>query len=593
MTMRRASISRYGTLATVALLVVVMVTAGLLGVGYSGRLVSVGAGEGTTHATPVGVAAQPKAFSVKTTQPGPGLLDHAWLRAVHLVPDGGAVDVWVNGAIAWSDVTYQEASSYTEMAAGSYQIQVTPHGAMTPLLVNETWDLGLGSFNTLAITGNATMVTPVNLVDLNAPPGGMASVRFVDASNNTTALNVSSGGALWFANLSFDGSSAYAPVAAGTYNISLTNNVTGALIENFSYLTFAAGWSYTIYLDGNYNSSLGVLVLDDAETAGLIAGQASTLVTVTNTPTPYWLLPYTVDWTIAPTNVTIGPTTTWMSVGIEDIVGSGTCVPNCPLVANISMNSSIAAGTTSYSLQLTTGALTAGGYNGGVLPPDQFLLQVWVTTDNGVNNVSTAGAREPYLVPATPTAGFIAPLPNVPLSTGNVTVGVNYTGNYITGAQLSIYQGTSASGKLVYSQGLYQPGGGSVKVISAIPWTVATAGAYFEWLNLTTPYGDYNFNTNLTVVAAGQTVYQNTSYWSNATAFGGASPGVIAASLLVVGLIIGMIVALALGRAMWGTPKTAPAQAWQSKPANECSVCHQTFATEAELKEHAKTAHGM
>ncbi|HXQ94334.1 MAG TPA: hypothetical protein VN864_04100, partial [Thermoplasmata archaeon] len=67
----------------------------------------------------------------------------------------------------------------------------------------------------------------------------------------------------------------------------------------------------------------------------------------------------------------------------------------------------------------------------------------------------------------------------------------------------------------------------------------------------------------------------------------------VAALLLVVGLIIGMIVALALGRAMWGTPKTTPAQAWQSKPTNECSVCHQTFATDAELKEHQKSAHGM
>jgi Domain of unknown function (DUF4397) len=591
MTMRRASISRYGTLATVALLVVVMVTAGLLGVGYSGRLVNIGSGEAIAHAAPTSHAT---ALTVKTATPGPGTLDHAYLRAIHLVPDAGAVDVWVNGAIAFSNVGYTQSTAYASMAPGSYVVNVTAHGTSSPVLVSGTLDLAMGTFTTAAFIGNLSTIQGIFLLDNDvAPPAGSSDVRFVAASNNTSAVDVWANGAPWFQNVSFGSPTGYATVASGTYNLSITLNASGMPAVNLTGLTFASGDSYTIYLDGTFNSSLGAVWLLDGESAGAISGQASALVTVTNAPTTYWLLPYTVNWTIAPTNVTIGPSTTWMSVGIEDIVGAGTCVPDCPLVANISMNSAIVAGTNSYSLQLTTAALTAGGYNGGVLPADQFLLQVWVTVDNGVSNVSTAGVREPYLVPATPTAGFIAPIANIPVSTGNVTVGVNYTGNYITGAQLSIFQGTGTTGKLVYSQGLYVPGGGAVKVISSVPWIVATPGQYYELLNLSTPYGAFSFNSMVTVIAAGQTVYQNQSSWSNSTAFGGTSPGTIAAALLVVGLIIGMIVALALGRAMWGSPKTAPAQAWQSKPGNECSVCHQTFATEAELKEHAKTAHGM
>jgi len=328
-------------------------------------------------------------------------------------------------------------------------------------------------------------------------------------------------------------------------------------------------------------------------------GAPSAIVTITSQAKPYWLLPYTLAWSIAPTNITIAPTNTWISVAVLDVSLIGSCISvyeavgPCPTVANLSVNSSVASGVDSYSLTITNAALTAGGYHNGVLPPDQFVVYVWVTLNNGVSNVTVGAEREPYLVPANPTAGFIAPLMNVSVSTGNVTIGVNYTGNYITGAQLNIYQGSATTDKLVYSQGLYVPGGGSIKVIAGVAWVVATAGSYLETLNLTTPYGDFVFQSTITVIAAGETVYSNSSTWSNATAFGGASPGAIAAVLLVVGLIIGMVVALALGRSMWGTPKTAPAQAWQAKPANECSVCHQTFATDAELKEHAKTAHGM
>ena len=325
------------------------------------------------------------------------------------------------------------------------------------------------------------------------------------------------------------------------------------------------------------------------------AGEVNATVIITNAPTAYWLLPYTLSWTITPVNITIGPTNTWMSVSVSDITGSGHCVQNhnCPLVANLSANASVASGVTAYSMSITNDALTAGGYNGGVLPSDQFLLQVWVALNNGVNNITTGAARQPFLVPGNPVGGFVAPLPGAALSTGNVTLGVNYTGSYIRGATITVYEGTDASGKVVYQQGVFIPGSGLRIAISNVIWYVATAGTYFETLNISTPFGAFIFSQTLTVVPAGITVYQNQSSWSNQSIWGGVAPGTVAALLLVVGLVIGMIVALALGRSMWGSPKPAPAQAWQAKSTNECSVCHQTFATDAELKDHQKTAHGM
>jgi hypothetical protein len=94
----------------------------------------------------------------------------------------------------------------------------------------------------------------------------------------------------------------------------------------------------------------------------------------------------------------------------------------------------------------------------------------------------------------------------------------------------------------------------------------------------------------------------------------GASAGTL---LLLVGLIIGMIVAFVLGRAVWGgRSSTTPPQQWQGKEGegaaagagagagaggggaaaagtNVCSVCGKSFATPEELSAHASSEHGM
>lgn len=329
-----------------------------------------------------------------------------------------------------------------------------------------------------------------------------------------------------------------------------------------------------------------------AAVARPLIGNVSAQVTITNSPGAYVLLPYPINWSIAVTNGSISPSTTWMSVAVADITGSGTCVQagTCPVIANVSVSNLVQTGTTAYTYTLTTADVTANG----PLPEDQFLISVWVTINNTASNMTFGSGIERFLVPGAPSGGFVAPLASGQLSTGNVTIGINYTGSYISGATVSVYQGTSTTGSLVFSGGVFAPGSGEHVVIAASVWYVSAAGSYLGVLTLNSPYGAYSFYTNWTVVPAGVTVYQNSSSYQNQTLIPGLSPAAGGTLLLVVGLIVGIVVAMALGRMVWGGAKAAPAQPWQAKPAtNECSVCHQTFATEAELKEHAKTAHGM
>ncbi len=356
-------------------------------------------------------------------------------------------------------------------------------------------------------------------------------------------------------------------------------------------------------------------------------GPGSVSVAMTSTVAGYQTVPFNLSFSLTLTNATVcksycypaNPNSTvqntFISVEVRDVAticqGILGLFVNCPTVANISLNSSVANGTTSYTAYIDDNALLTPqfrnvvcpnifgygapcSYNGGVLPNDQYQIFIWVSVNNTVNNASAAVETTSYLV-TTPLGGqWLSPSPLGAVSTGNVSVAIQYQGSYVSTVSATIYQGTSASGPVVYTQSVFAPGVGQHTVVAAAVWSVPTPGSYYGLLNVSGPSGYKLITATFTVLPAGITVYQNSSHYENATLIPGFSPAVGGTVLLVVGLIVGMVVALLLGRMMWaGAKPSASPQPWQAAKANECSVCHQSFASEAELKEHAKSAHGI
>lgn len=346
----------------------------------------------------------------------------------------------------------------------------------------------------------------------------------------------------------------------------------------------------------------------------------SVTVTITSPLTNYIQLPYDLTWSISVANGTWTPGTSWMVVQVRDVApicqGILGLFIQCPGVVNIPLNSSIQSGVSTYNTTISTAALSAPQFHPScpqlfgsgspcsyatTLPNDQYQIYVFATVNNTVANVTGAAEATGYLITTNPTASLVAPIAADDISTGNVSVAITYSGSYVQAASVAIYAGATATGQPVYTQGMYAPGAGTQTVVAAAEWAVSTPGSYVAVINITTPYSFTDFSTTLHVVSAGGgIVYENSTQYSNTTGGSGGkiwglSTQVGGTVLLVVGLIIGMIVAFMLGMMMWGgAPKsTSPAQPWQSKGTNECSVCHQSFATEQELKDHAKSAHGM
>jgi hypothetical protein len=295
-------------------------------------------------------------------------------------------------------------------------------------------------------------------------------------------------------------------------------------------------------------------------------------------------------------NVTVGITFSYLEgtcVSYSPTSGCGAYAPM--IVANETLPFSAHG---AYSVVINASFIAPIGLLGGSLPAGSYAITPSITVLNSANpafpqrTVQAQGITT--FAPTLPVGQIAAPLNT---STGlvvgsNVTISVGYLGSHITNAVVTVTNQSSSN--VVYTQGVYVPGTSPHAV--AVTWVPGAAGSYTVALTLSTAYAPAVVVqvTNVVVHAVGAAQVTTIETWHNTSILGGLSPGAAAAVLLVVGLVIGMIVALALGRMMWGTGKSSPAQPWSAaKPANECTVCHQSFATPQELADHAKQAHGM
>ena len=332
---------------------------------------------------------------------------------------------------------------------------------------------------------------------------------------------------------------------------------------NHSSATYTASWnalgSDAVTVDASYNNTTVLTqVGSPATTVNVFASGAPAIsISYTSSFTLYMRLPFTITWTVTVGNGSIAPASTWVYLNVRDI--SGNCGsqfgfgPTCSTVTNLSQKVTSGNGTFSQVINYTNLNKTGyAGATGGLFPRDAYQFLVWVRDNNSAANVSAGLQQNIYPVFQAPIATFVSPLPGTSLSTGNVTFVVTYTGDFITVVNLNVIN--TVTKQIVYVTPMFAVGVGNRTVGATTAWLAATPGSYAAVLNVTTPYGVFGLTQNLTVIAAGQTIYINHTAASSTSLPGGLSSAATATILLVVGLIIGLIVALVLGRMMWGSP---------------------------------------
>jgi LPXTG-motif cell wall-anchored protein len=176
----------------------------------------------------------------------------ASVRVIHASPDAPAVDIWIDGNVAISDVAFAEVTDYADLAPSTYNVQVSPTGATEPIVIDADLELAADTDYSVAAVGTLENIEPLVLVDNNAAPAeGMAHVRFVHASPDAPAVDIAvTGGPVLFSNIEFKGVGDYLPVDAGTYDLEARVAGTETVALSVPGVALEAGTVYTIWAMG-------------------------------------------------------------------------------------------------------------------------------------------------------------------------------------------------------------------------------------------------------------------------------------------------------------------------------------------------------
>ncbi len=195
----------------------------------------------------------------------------AEVRVVHASPDAPAVDVLVNGDVAFSGASFQDVTDYATLPGGTYNIQVVPAGSTAPVVIEADLDLVDGTDYTVVAANLLANIQPLVLVDNNALPAmGEAKVRFVHASPDAPAVDIAvKDGPVLFSNIAFTEVGNYVTVGAATYDLEVRVAGTNNVALDLPGINLASQTVYTVFAVGLLagNPDLSALAVVDAESS--------------------------------------------------------------------------------------------------------------------------------------------------------------------------------------------------------------------------------------------------------------------------------------------------------------------------------------
>ncbi|MCG9899137.1 MAG: DUF4397 domain-containing protein [Hydrotalea sp.] len=176
----------------------------------------------------------------------------ARVLVTHASPDAPGVDLLVDDTrVNTAPLTFPNNTGYLPVNAGTRNIKVNAAGTSTTV-INANLNLEAGkNYSVFAVNRLANLEAVVLQDDLTTPATGQAHVRVVHLSPDAPAVNIGVQGssANLFSNIVFKGSTAFTPVAAGSYNLEVRVASNGAVALTVP-ATLEAGKIYTVFARG-------------------------------------------------------------------------------------------------------------------------------------------------------------------------------------------------------------------------------------------------------------------------------------------------------------------------------------------------------
>jgi hypothetical protein len=207
------------------------------------------------------------------------LLDRAAparLRVVHASPDAPAVNVVVNDNFAQplvQGLAFPSATPFVEVAAGTYNVKVTPAANAGVVVINANPALAAGAEYSVYAVGRLAAIEPLVLRDDRRRIATQAKLRVLHASPSAGPVDlyvVARGVSIAqatpaFTAVPFKADTGYVSLAAGQYDVVVTPAGSKTAAIGPAPITVAANGVYTIAARDAVGGGtpLGVILLDD------------------------------------------------------------------------------------------------------------------------------------------------------------------------------------------------------------------------------------------------------------------------------------------------------------------------------------------
>ena len=217
------------------------------------------------------------AFAVAGTPAASAQAENAQVRVIHASPDAPAVDVYVNGSKAVSNLAFKDVSPWTPLPAGTYAIKVTAAG-QTEGVIEANLPVEAGESYSVVAVGNLANIQVKVVEDNLSALDGKARLQVVHASPNAPAVDVAAkGGAVLVPSLAFPAASGYLTVDPMNLDVEVRPAGTTDVALAVPGLNLEANKVYTVYAVGLLSGTpaLTVLPVVDNAVASAASGSAT------------------------------------------------------------------------------------------------------------------------------------------------------------------------------------------------------------------------------------------------------------------------------------------------------------------------------
>ena len=192
------------------------------------------------------------------------------IRFIHAVPGAPSVDIYSQGVLLKSNLSFGDLSEYVELSPGDYTLDLYPSGTYATALFSSNLTIKPNSYSTVSIVTNNSVISFFVLTDTasKASPD-ISFLRFINLSPNSPLLSLSIRNRdTLFNSVEYLETTGYYPLSPGIYNFTLSFAGASVVTKTLSNVTLVPGGFETVYVIGLLDGipDIGYILSTDGRT---------------------------------------------------------------------------------------------------------------------------------------------------------------------------------------------------------------------------------------------------------------------------------------------------------------------------------------